>query len=149
MSHSTLAPSGRHACEPIHKATAGRRKKTTIWLRIPTQQRGSERPLPNRQETGKPGVRDGSLIGPRAVLEARFRQQLLIPAVRYGCGTNVPQYVAGAGPVLVGAGTFIVVQHAIGEFDVERRPAGTTLVGWRCNLMDHLVLRIIRRHQEV
>src|SRR4051812_41275787 len=104
MSHSTLAPSGRHACEPIHKATAGRRKKTTIWLRIPTQQRGSERPLPDRQETGKPGMRDGALIGPRAIFLALFRQQFLIPAVGFGRGANVPQYVAGTGAVLVGAG---------------------------------------------
>src|SRR4051794_636887 len=116
---------------------------------IPIQQRSAKCPLPDRQETGKPGVRDGSLIGPRAVFEAFFRQQFLISAVRFGGGTDVPQYVASAGTVLVGAGTFIVVQHAIGELDVERRPAGTPLVGRRRNLVDHLVLRIIRRYQEV
>src|SRR5439155_20203299 len=116
---------------------------------IPIQQRGAKCPPPDRQETRKPGVRDSSLIGPRAVFETFFRQEFLVSTVRFGRGTDVPQYLAGAGTVLGRAGEFIVLQHAIGEFDVERRPAGTPLVGRSCNPVDHLVLRIIRRYQEV
>ena len=81
--------------------------------------------------------------------EALFRQEFLISAVRFGRGTNVAQDIPRAGPVVVGAGTFIVLQHAVGEFDVERRPARTPLVGRSCDLVDHLVLRVIRRYQEV
>ena len=106
-------------------------------------------PPPDRQKTRKPGVSDGALIGPCAILQTLFGKEFLISAVRFGRGTNVGQDILRAGSVFFGAGTFVVLQHAIGEFDVERRPARTSLVGRRCNLVDHLVLRIIRRYQEV
>ena len=52
-----------------------------------------ERPPPDRQETGKPGMRDGSLIGPCAIFLTVFGQEFLIPAVRFGRGTNVAQNI--------------------------------------------------------
>jgi len=94
-------------------------------------------------------MRDGALIGPRAVFEAFFRKQFLISAVRFGRGTNVAQDILRAGSVSIGAGVFIVLQHPVGEFDVERRPGRTPLIGRSRNPVDHLVLRIIRRYQEV
>src|SRR5882672_1465256 len=93
------------------------------------QQRRPERPPPDGEETRKPGVRDGALIGPGTIFEAFFGYQFLISAVGFGHGTDVAQYIARMGPIGRRAGTFIVVQHAIGEFDVEGRPGRTALVG--------------------
>ena len=89
-------------------------------------------------------MRDGALIGPGSIFEAFFRYQFLISAVGFGRGANIAQYVARMGPISLRAGAFIVVQHAIGEFDVERRSGRTALVGRRRNLVNELVQRIIR-----
>ena len=40
---------------------------------LPIQQRGPECPFPDSQETRKPGVSDGSPIGPRTIFEAFIR----------------------------------------------------------------------------
>jgi hypothetical protein len=116
---------------------------------IPTEQRGSECPSPDRKETRKPGVRDRSAIGPCPVFETCFGQEFLISAMRLGGGSNVVQYRSRMRPIRIGSRKIIVVEHPIGEFDIERRPGRTPLIGWSCNLVDHLVLRIIHRYQEV
>ena len=69
---------------------------------LPIQQRGPECPFPDREETRKPGVSDGSPIGPRTIFEAFIRQELLITAMQFGCGTNVAQDIPGAGSVCIG-----------------------------------------------
>src|SRR6266540_173620 len=89
---------------------------------VSVQQRGPERPPPDPQKMRKPGVRDGALIGPCAIFLTVLGQKLLISAVRFGRGTNVTQNILRAGSVFMGAGVFIVLQHAVGEFDVKRRP---------------------------
>ena len=57
------------------------------------EQRRPERAPPDRQETRKPGMGDGALIGPGAVFEALFGDQLLISAVGFGHGADVAQYI--------------------------------------------------------
>lgn len=69
--------------------------------------------------------------------------------MRFGCGTNVVQYLSGVRAVSIGARNFIVLQHAVREFDIECRPGRTPLVGRSRNLVDHLVPRIICGDQEV
>ena len=82
--------------------------------------------------------------------DALFRQQLLISAVGFRGGANVARDCpARERPIGIGAGTFVVVQHAIGEFDVEGGPGRTPLVGRSGDLVDHLVQRVIRGYQEV
>src|SRR5689334_5871453 len=115
----------------------------------PAKQRGAECPPPDRQKTRKPGVSDRALIGPGAILLTLFGQELLISAVRFGRGTDVSQNILRAGSVFFGTGKLIVLQHAVGELDIEGRPARTPLVGGRGNLVDHLVQRIIGGYQEV
>src|SRR5260221_14616159 len=116
---------------------------------VPLEQRGSESPSPDREETRKPGVRNRSAIGPRPVFETFLGQQLLISAMRLGGGSNVVQYLPGMRPVGVDSREIIIVQHPIREFDIERRPGRTPLIGWSCDLVDHLVLRIIHGYQEM
>src|ERR1700737_1673226 len=113
---------------------------------IPIEQRGSECPSPDRKETRKPRVRNRSAIGPCPVFETCFGQQFLISAMRLGGGSNVVQYFSGMRPICITSRKIIVVQHPICEFDIESRPGRTPLVGWSCNLVDHLVLRIIYRY---
>lgn len=94
-------------------------------------------------------MRNRSPIGPCPVFETFFGQQFLISAMRLGRGSNVVQYFSGMRAVGLGSGEIIVVQHPIREFDIERRPGRTPLIGWSCNLVDHLILRVIHGYQEV
>src|SRR5260370_40751690 len=89
---------------------------------VPIEQRGSECPSPDRKETRKPGVRNRSPIGPCPVFETCFGQQFLISAMRLGGGSNVVQYFPGPRPVCIGSREFIIVQHPVREFDLERPP---------------------------
>src|SRR4051794_26504654 len=107
------------------------------------------RPPPDGEETRKPGVGHGALVGPGAIFQALFRDQFLIAAVDFSRGANVLQNSLGAGTVGIAPREFGMVQHAIGELDVERRPGGTPLVGGSRDPVNHLVPRIIRGHQEV
>ena len=59
------------------------------------------------------------------------------------------RYSVRAGAVGIAPREFVIVQHAIRELDIERRPGRPSLVGGSRDLVDHLVPRIIRGHQEV
>src|SRR3954451_19670740 len=99
------------------------------------------RPPPDGEETRKPGVGHGALVGPGAIFQALLRDQFLIPAVDFGRGANVLQNSLGARTVSMAPREVVIVQHAIRELDVERRPRGPSLVGGSRDLVDHLVPR--------
>src|SRR3954454_21703164 len=104
------------------------------------------RPPPDGEETRKPGVGYGALVGPGAIFQALLRDQFLIAAVDFGRGANVLQNFLGAGTVSIAPREFVVLQHAIRELDVERRRGGQSLVGGSRDLIDHHVKKILRRY---